>query len=336
MLSARIKEAKARKLEADRVATAAREAALREEESDTGSDLGEKGLDDGHDDGSSDTSSAEVPAALRAIGSSYALRRHLSEPDAATFFIPAEFPECMWWARPVLNAVQGRASKLGLRGLARPLQILSFCSGILSEVFAARALGIPCGATVACEIDEEAAKFSKHLHRGHIGHLFDSMSCLEGTSIAGECFQHNGYCAQVQGLDFDVAIGGPECTPFSKLRRGGCGPEEHPKFKSLFGNTFDEVQAGLPVPGGSVIDVLTARRPKGFIFENVKDINSKTKQGLFSTTTPLTALVDRIKLINKSASDPSSLYTAFEVFSMNSADWVTAPRPRCPRKSQSA
>jgi hypothetical protein len=152
--------------------------------------------------------------------------------------------------------VRSAGFRYALQGLLRPLRCISLCSGMLSEAWAALALGLPIDDFVVADTSQKARSFCSTFHRARLSHCFNSMQGLSSHIVAGDCSLH-GYCVVDSTEKVDVLCGGPPCQPYSVLRRGSKSPmpEEHRDFNTVFGT------AGCP--GGSYLEAVRQRRPRG-------------------------------------------------------------------------
>jgi hypothetical protein len=226
----------------------------------------------------------------------------------------------------MLNSIRDILSKIASKFLdVRPIRVLSCCSGVLTEAFAAAALGIKIS-VVVCDSDAACRNFSRQAHGHELLHYFPSMACLEGDVIGGDCSVHSQYCttaaADGEASSFDLLIAGPPCQPYSKLSGSKAPPETHPLFSSLFTPECDD---GLGVSSGSLLAVIRKHRPKFGIVEQVAGFSS-TFKGRFLTRSPLLQFVDCLKEIV--SEDGSQFYGGFEAFQLDAGPWIEMSRPR--------
>jgi hypothetical protein len=345
MLSARIAAARVA-AEAARDAAAAATRATQTRDDDSDGSLGEPGIaigpesqeedegNEGHDissDASSQSGDAprSCPVAVPPP-SSFMLRRHLSEPDEPALLSRQPFAETRWWSNPLLDSVHDVIVKMSGRGLLRNMTGLSACSGVCTEAWAAKSLGLPITFEASADCEAHTRQFLRLFHDDlSVKHSFESMACLEGASASGDCTIHSKFCLLDNTDGVDILVVGPPCTPYSRLRGSKLLPEQHPCFHTVFPPPEDDLEN--PYRLGSVLSVVRDRRPLGIILEQVVPFHSRFKTGRFSQQTPLEEFLAQLQEIPVSADDASPYYIACEAFALDAATWVDVSRPRTPR-----
>ena len=180
-----------------------------------------------------------------------------------------EFGSTDWWTRPLLQSLAKIMTSFS-KGykLKRPLTLMSLCTGIGTEVTAARCIGVPVHCLLAAEKDPRLREVLAGVHGDkHVDHIFSSMSDACGYHPSGECSLHSESCTVPIVNGIDMLVAGPPCQPYSSQRnRSVVRPNQHHGYGVLFGGT-----AGCEIPAeGSLLEVIKARRPRGGIIEEVK------------------------------------------------------------------
>ena len=154
--------------------------------------------------------------------------------------LPPEFESTSWWVHPMLASMKSALEQCARSCLpGRRMTMVSLCTGIGSEIMAARSLGLPVGSTIAAERDSKVRGLLQDLHADHLGHIYTSMSDVAGESgvlAHGECSLHEATCAHRLTDCVDLLIAGPPCQPYSVQRnQSQVPPSEHGAFSTLFG-----------------------------------------------------------------------------------------------------
>ena len=122
-----------------------------------------------------------------------------------------EWPELGW--TETLRDLVNEASKAS-GALARPMSLVSGCSGIAAELWAARALGMHVGPVIMAEKDIRAQKFMGVHHGQRITHLFKYMTPYMSTPTRGSCCCHGKECI-IGSVNWDCFVAG---TPLRGAR----------------------------------------------------------------------------------------------------------------------
>jgi hypothetical protein len=116
------------------------------------------------------------------------LRRQFNV-TAPEWLLTPTWDSLRWWTQPLLDSLRPVIDGRGSQGFARPVRLLSVCSGIFSEGFAAQALGIPLGASIGCDISPLARDMMQIFHQSRLTHVFTSMEALSSPKVSGACVQ---------------------------------------------------------------------------------------------------------------------------------------------------
>lgn len=197
----------------------------------------------------------------------------------------AGFSEKVWWARQL----ERHTLRLGYESPAAPRQpvnLVSCCSGAVSEGIVLKELGIPARIISTSEPNSDYRCFQQANHK--VEHVFEFLS----AQVAGnKCLSHKhepGVPCKVPDR-IDLMVVGSPCNPFSKLtkkRFHADSVQNHRLFDVTFKDVCESFQAFEPVAGimeqsagfGMVVDCHTTETPLQRFLDVFKQL-SFTKGG---------------------------------------------------------
>jgi len=256
------------------------------------------------DDGSSGSGAREAKRARF-------LARHCSDPLVDLLDPPQHD---VWWRDVITNGARDAIDDCSRKGLRRKVRLLSVCSGIGSELYVVKTMGLPVAHNVVCcDSDAVARRFISKNHKDLISHIFCDMHAL-GSS--GACEEHGCDCCDDSG-EIDVIIGGPPCTPYSRQRsnRGDVPVEKHRAWAATFG-------CGQGAEMG-FLGVLQKKMPKCGAFENVMGFGSATTA---DGSSPLALFIAKLQSLTDSTG--KQLYSGYKVLKLDPLPFLDMPRPR--------
>ena len=165
---------------------------------------------------------------------------------------PVYEPGTDWWA-PALCTMSEHLRRQRPTQSVRPMTHQSLLSGMATEVFVAKALGIRMETLSTCDVKPSSRKWISTVFGTRCGHSFERFEHVADENAAkAPCTTHDDQCP-VEVVD--LATIGLCCQPFSVARdQRQVAPRMHP----LYGITFET----FPM-------FLKAKRPRGWIAEQV-------------------------------------------------------------------
>lgn len=255
-------------------------------------------------------------ARLKRAGATFLVRR-MSDPSSAAGEGSASplavnpFNSLEWWVSPMRVAFMHRFE--GLR-FSRPFKVESVCTGLGTEFFALKALGVPFTALAASDPKPTAQTWLQRQHP-YISHMYNTM---QGQSCKRGCLLHGDLCS-AKLVQPDILVGGPPCQPYSDARPGrytSARPEHH----KLFPTIFDE----SPDSGGSFLNILKRLQPLGFVLEEVPGFSKMCRGEMISA---LDKFVERVKsFVRPDGRGP--LFPGVVVVRQDGLPWLDLPRER--------
>lgn len=178
---------------------------------------------------------------------------------------PAPVGGAEWWQQPLLNAIEGERARRPMKQ-SRPLICESIFSGMLTEGFVDKALGIESTIVAAADKKTAARKFMLRNHLG-LPHLYaDAATMTSRDRTSAKCFKCiTARCTAPMAGEIDLLRMAPPCQPYSTLRvknqSGNQGtPREHKHWSTCF---------------ELAISYLDNIRPAGFICEEVMSFGER-------------------------------------------------------------
>ena len=219
---------------------------------------------------------------------------------------PPLLPGCEWWQAPLLEALEGVRSSLPAEPW-RPMYCESLYAGMVTEIYADRALGIQSHFMAVSEKKPAGQKFITRNHSGHIDHIYHHVEDMVSPDRSkAKCLKCVGVHCSSDRLqnEVDCVRAGLPCQPFSRLRTKNRGGDEGPvRQHSQWG------AAGL------FFEYVTQVKPGGFICEEVL---------AFGDTDPETGKPYVVLFQEKAV----SMGYATRVFELQASDWGPFSRPR--------
>ena len=191
-----------------------------------------------------------------------------SSHAAAIFVTPTRVgpigPNCTDWADHMRAALAGWQPRVGLQ--LRPLLVDSACSGLCTEEYALRRLGL-LRYEHRCAADPKPSVVAFSVAEGVTQHHFMHLTDL--LQDYAECRTHGRRCATVGNPCYpraDIFVAGISCRPFSTLRPGRFAPD------SVEGHG----DAGL---FNECLQHFEKNKPHAFILENVPGWDMRAASG---------------------------------------------------------
>ncbi len=208
-------------------------------------------------------------------------------------------PTASDWASGLREVLADQIERAGEQ--QRPLVLESTCSGMCTEAFALKEVGIVRHAH-RYSVDPKRSAFEFARGDGHAEHHFERLRDLTGTHA--KCWVHNRLCDIPASTRADLHCSGVSCKPFSAFRRGRFqkGSVENHDESVLFSEFLQHILRTLPYC---------------FVIENVVGWNMRE-----SDEVETTCLQKHLGALHT-----TGLYQA-QVFKLNLLPWVQANRPR--------
>lgn len=202
-------------------------------------------------------------------------------------------------------------------GLARPLWLASACSGICTELFACKALGIPFDDDV---VTSEINITSHAVVRANLPEVLHQFKSLGDHGRGNGCCTRHGRICQAPGKR-DLLVIGPPCQPFTSLRHDKAehGCKAHRLYNTTFG-TGGRVETD---PEDSAIELIKSMLPSGVLVEQVEGFG---RRDLASGTVPMEEFSEMVLNIRDDEGKP--FYKAARAFRLNASVWLGINRPR--------
>ena len=244
------------------------------------------------------------------------LRPHTSLPREP---LPGGYEAASWWAQIMRNVVAPKWDTLHSHGAPRQLLLQSSCTGMGSEFWAGRVLGIPFSCISAAEVKPQAREIIRQNFASHeVHHIFQNLK--DQGQGHGCCCRHSQMCTVTSGARADLLIAGTPCQPYSSLQSDKkLAFARHDLYDVTFGSG-----SSLRDPDDSFLSVIRKTRPRGILLEQVEGFATKDP---LTGEVPLRRFLQQVLAI-KHEGTGAPLYTAAKVFLMNSSLWLTMSRPR--------
>jgi site-specific DNA-cytosine methylase len=204
-------------------------------------------------------------------------------------------------------------------GLARPLRLASACSGISTELFASKALGIPFDDDV---VTSERNIKTHELVRANLPEVLHQFNSLADHSRGNGCCTRHGRICQAPGMR-DLLVIGPPCQPFTSLRQDTAKKEHGCKAHPLYNTTFGTGGRIETDPEDSAIELIKSMLPSGVLVEQVEGFGRLDPA---SGTVPMEEFSEMV--LNIRDDEGKLFYKAGRTFKLNASIWLGINRPR--------
>jgi hypothetical protein len=204
-------------------------------------------------------------------------------------------------------------------GLARPLRLASACSGMCTELFACKALGIPFDDDV---VTSEKNIKTHALVRANLPEVLHQFNSLVDHGRGNGCCTRHGRICQAPGTR-DLLVIGPPCQPFTSLRYDTAAQNHGCKIHPLYNTTFGVGGRVKTDPEDSAIALIKSMLPGGVLVEQVEGFG---RLDFASGKIPMEEFFEMVLNIRDVEGKP--FYTAARAFKINASLWLAINRPR--------
>jgi site-specific DNA-cytosine methylase len=204
-------------------------------------------------------------------------------------------------------------------GLARPLRLASACSGMCTELFACKALGIPFDDDVVTSERNTATHALVRANLPEVLHQFNSL--VDHGRGHGCCTRHGRVCQAP--CKRDLLVIGPPCQPFSSMRHDTKQRDLGCKAHALYNTTFGSGGCVETDPDDSAIELIKSMLPSSVLVEQVEGFG---RIDLASGTVPMEEFSEMV--LNIRDDEGNSFYKAARAFKLNASLWLGINRPR--------
>lgn len=230
-------------------------------------------------------------------------RRGLGPGGASLDMVPTpDFtPGTDWWAVPLWHAILPMRNALP-KLPHRTMLAESLFSGLLTESFSDRTLGMDVAIQMAVDKKDSSRKFIRR-NSPTLPHLYKDAKAVASLDYRG-CEICGKGCRGPQKQP-DLLRLGPPCQPYTTSRcKSGVGDMGTPREHSQWGTCFD-----------ITLQYLNERKPRGFILEEVLGFGHQDKE----TQQPYVVLFQR---------EVKELGYVSRVVELNGFEWSDVQRPR--------